>query len=368
MRFDQRPSRLSPSSITSLSLCLLASALLFSACDSEEDGTPLVTGGMMAGEIAGDTAGVTPAGVQTAGVNPAGDQTAGVTAGGDQPAGVTPGGDQTAGTNPAGDQTAGVTLAGDQVAGMTPAGDQVAGMTPAGDQVAGMTPAGDQPGGQTPPVDCSAATEEAPCIVSIYQARQASITPDLTSVEIEGVISALRINDDGNASHIVVQDPLGGDYSGIWVYLNDSELDALPILNRGERVRLSGLVDNYFDQRQINNVTSLEQLGAGGAITPLTVSPGEVSTMGARAAALEGALIQIVSVTVQDINPPAGPGDGNNGPINEFVVNGGLRIDDYLTPYELPMVGDSFTSITGILRLGNADYKLVPRDAADIAR
>ena len=88
--------------------------------------------------------------------------------------------------------------------------------------------------------------------------------------------------------------------------------------------------------------------------------------MGARAVALEGALVEVLSVTVQDVDPPVGPGD--NAPINEFVVNGGLRVDDYLTPFDLPAVGDNFTSIIGVIRLGNGDYKIVPRDADDFTR
>jgi hypothetical protein len=248
-------------------------------------------------------------------------------------------------------------MAGNQMAGTQMAGTQMAGTQMAGTQMAGA---------QMTPPDCAGATDEAPCAMSIFFARQRELVADLTPIQVEGVITGLRINADGNASHIVIQDPIGGDFSGIWVYLNDNRLEALPILTRGERVRVSGLTDNFFDQRQINEVTLIEQLGMAAPIAPLTVSPSEVSTTGVRARALEGMLVQVLSVTVQDIDPLAGPGD--NAPINEFVVNGNLRVDDYLTPFALPMVGDSFSSITGILRLGNGDYKLIPRDAADLAR
>ena len=329
----------------SVYIALVCSAVLsLSACDSEEDGTPLGMGGM---EVAGIQAGVQMAGTPMAGAQMAGTQMAGMPVAGVQMAGV---------------QMAGAQMAGTQVAGAQVAGAQMAGVQMAGAQMAGAQMAGTQ---MTPP-DCSGATEETPCAMSIFSARRVDWVADLTPVQVEGVVTALRINDNGDASHIVVQDPLGGDYSGIWVYLNDSRLEALPILNRGESVRISGLVDDFYGQRQINTVTLIDQLGVAPPLVPLTVSPAEVSTMGARAASLEGALVQVLSVTVQDINPPPGPGD--NAPINEFIVNGGLRIDDYLTSFALPMVGDSFGSITGVLRLGNGDYKLIPRDAIDLAR
>ena len=99
---------------------------------------------------------------------------------------------------------------------------------------------------------------------------------------------------------------------------------------------------------------------------PLVVSPAEVATGGARAVSLEGVLIEVQAVTVQEQNPPAGPGDED--PTHEFVVDGGLRVDDYIYRYPLPEVGASFQRITGVLRLGNADYKLIPRAAGDLTQ
>ena len=263
-------------------------------------------------------------------------------------------------TMPAGTQIAGTTMAGTQVAGMMMAGTPVAGTMMAGTDTAGTVMAG----AELMPPDCSAATVENPCIVSIYSARQASQVPDLVSIQIEGVITGVRINDDGNASHIVIQDPAGGVYSGIWVYLNDNVMEALPILNIGENIALAGQVEDFFGQRQINTVNAITQLGSGVSVTPMIVNPADISTNGLNAESMEGVLVTVQQVSVEAIQPPAGPGDMD--PTNEFVVTGNLRVDDFFFSYVLPMIGQQYTSITGVLRLGNGDYKLIPRNVGDI--
>ena len=79
---------------------------------------------------------------------------------------------------------------------------------------------------------------------------------------------------------------------------------------------------------------------------------------------MEGVLVTINAASVTEVNPPAGPGDTD--PTNEFVVTGGLRVDDYIYSFTLPSQGDQFSSITGVMRLGNADYKIIPRAADDL--
>ena len=265
-----------------------------------------------------------------------------------------------AGTMMAGSQVAGTMMGGTEVAGTMIAGTQVAGSMMAGTEMPGAIMAGTDMAAP----DCSAASADSPCMVSIYSARQPSLVPDLVSVQVEGVITGVRINDDGNASHIVIQNPAGGPYSGIWIYLNDNELEALPILNVGENISISGQVEDYFGQRQINTVTAITQLGVGASVSPMVVNPADVSTNGRNALSMEGVLVTVQQINVEAVNPPAGPGDAD--PTNEFVVTGNLRVDDFFFTFVLPMVGQQYSSITGVLRLGNGDYKLIPRDVSDI--
>ncbi len=75
--------------------------------------------------------------------------------------------------------------------------------------------------------------------------------------------------------------------------------------------------------------------------------------------------IGAVAITVQKSDAP----DDHD----EFTVTGGLRIDDAVTdgtPTGLGNsypVGSTFTGITGVLGYSFGDYKLQPRNQADVA-
>ena len=77
-------------------------------------------------------------------------------------------------------------------------------------------------------------------------------------------------------------------------------------------------------------------------------------------------MVRINGVNVTEVNPEPGPGDRN--PNREIVLDGGLRINDFIFRYTLPMVGDQWDSIQGVMRLGNGFYKLEPRSVEDYGR
>jgi hypothetical protein len=85
---------------------------------------------------------------------------------------------------------------------------------------------------------------------------------------------------------------------------------------------------------------------------------------GVEAMALESVIVQLSNVTVTDDNPA--PGTGDVSPTGEFAIDAMLRVNDYLyaiTPF--PVVGDGFTTLSGILDLRNGNYKIEPRDVND---
>ena len=253
------------------------------------------------------------------------------------------------------------------VAGMT---TPVAGMTA---PVAGMTTPIEPPLPMipmVPSVDCSGSSAESPCVVSIQQARSAGLVPAETIIQIEGVVSATRLNEEGATSHLVIQAEDGGALSGIWTYVNDARVELAMIPTEGQRVRVTAQTADYFGQRQLQKIEALEVLGSAVVPLPVTLAPEQLATMSEFGPYFEGVLVAVEGVDVLELNPPAGPGDSD--PTNEFVVTGGLRVDDYLTqhsaPLPLPMVGDRFTRIVGVLRLANNDLKIEPRYAADLSR
>ena len=90
----------------------------------------------------------------------------------------------------------------------------------------------------------------------------------------------------------------------------------------------------------------------------------DIATGGDRAEELEAVLVSVSSVTVSSVNPPAR--DGDSDPTNEYVVDGGLRVNDVLYATDpFPVPGDVL-NISGVLRFAYADSKLEPRGPADV--
>ena len=228
-----------------------------------------------------------------------------------------------------------------------------------------------------PPCETLASGEQSACETSIYVLKDSARIPDDSRVGIQGVVAAIRLNADNRYSHLVLQVPSndpaynGVDYSGSWIYLNNADIETIrdtpPAV--GTYIQLIGSVKTHYDQRQLQKIEEMIVL-ADNVPTPepVDVTASEIALNGARAWALEGSLVRIRNVQVTNANPEPGPGDGIDGaPTNEFQVDGGLIINDFiLAGLALPQNGDSFSEITGILRYANNTFKLEPRNAADI--
>ncbi|MBK8011155.1 MAG: amidohydrolase family protein [Deltaproteobacteria bacterium] len=153
----------------------------------------------------------------------------------------------------------------------------------------------------------------------------------------------------------------GADWSGLFVYTGGSETKP----NRGDQIHVEGEVSNFYGQQQLTR-SAFELIREGVELpAPVPVKPDEIATNGPRAAALEGTLVEVSGVTVTSLAPPTGPGDQD--PNNEFVVDGGLRVDDFMFLIDpLPAEGTTIPQLRGVLRYANNDMKLEPRDAHDI--
>jgi large repetitive protein len=157
----------------------------------------------------------------------------------------------------------------------------------------------------------------------------------------------------------------GADNSGVFVY------GAPPTgLVIGSRVDLNpAQVTTFYGEIELTGATPvIKNPGAPETLpAPVMVKAAEIATGGARAKALEGVLVQVENVTVTDIAPAPGPGDA--APTNEFVVTGGLRIDDFASnalPYTFPAADDNYASIQGVLAFKNGNSKIGPRAAGDL--
>ncbi len=204
----------------------------------------------------------------------------------------------------------------------------------------------------------------APCPATIYEIKTGVYQPGAAVLVQDVVVTGVGADGKGfflqvPADHASYNGP---DHSGLFVYIGTA--GNAPSV--GDRVDVSGVVADFYGQTQVSSVSDITVVSSGNtAPAPVDVTPAEVTTGGSRAEALEAVVVRVQNVSVTDTNPTTGPGD--HDPINEFVVDSSLRIDDYMylvTPF--PQVGDTFTAISGVLRFANGDSKLEPRSAADV--
>lgn len=201
------------------------------------------------------------------------------------------------------------------------------------------------------------------CRATIYDLKSGVVQSGRRAL-IENAIVTVSPNDDGYFIQVDPDDSTqyqGVDYSGLFVYAPDSTSP-----QRGDVVTVEGTLQNFFGQLELTSTTRLEITENNHPVPPpVAVTSEEVATGGTRAIPLEGVLVVVSDVEVTDIAPAPGPGDRT--PIQEFVVDDVLRINDFyhlITPF--PAVGETFTGIAGVLRWGNNNSKIEPRDELDI--
>ncbi|APR83120.1 Metal dependent amidohydrolase [Minicystis rosea] len=204
----------------------------------------------------------------------------------------------------------------------------------------------------------------AACPATIYQIKDGTVpvgnTVALTNQLVTGRAKAgyfLQIK-PGDPDYDATK---GANNSGVYVF------DSANTVKVGDRVTLSSAtVSNYFGQIQLTMSTATVVTSNNEASpAPVVVTPAEVATGGAKAAALESVIVQVDNVKVTDIAPPVGGGDST--PNNEFVVGGSLRVNDFLyliTPF--PTLNQNYGSLVGILDYRNNDSKLELRGASDV--
>ncbi len=161
----------------------------------------------------------------------------------------------------------------------------------------------------------------------------------------------------------------GRDYSAVFAYKPGSGLSP------GDRVNVTSAVPtDYFGQLELAQVvlpvgtdggTATVSTGNPMPAPTVVANPADIATDGGMARTLEAVLVQVNNVSVTNAAPA--PGTADPLPTNEFEVTGGLRINDLLYKVPVaPVLGQQFTSITGLLNFRNSNNKIEPRTAADV--
>ncbi len=202
---------------------------------------------------------------------------------------------------------------------------------------------------------------QAATVFELQDANDPNQPAEDTRVQIECVITAVGVNG------VWCQDPIGGIYSGIAIFVGDTAMyaDQTPVL-LGDTVTIDGDYVEFFGLTQLEN-PAFTYVGAGVLPAPVVLAAADIATGGVQAENYEGVLVQVLSVVVTNINPDD-PDD-----YDETEVSG-LRIDDMCIDgggeggimdnnYAL---NQTFSSITGVLHYGFSNFKLLPRTLGDI--
>ncbi len=205
-----------------------------------------------------------------------------------------------------------------------------------------------------------------PCPVTIRDLKTGAI-PLGTRVQVGPALVTGVGKKDGNPQGYFVQmvpgDPgyVDADWSGLYVY----DPAGAGGVAAGDRVVVSGVVQDFYGQIQLSQVVSVGVVSHGEAgPDPVPALAPEVATGGPRAAALEAVVVRIEGAIVTDVAPAPGPGDA--APTHEFVVDGVLRVNDFLYPVDpFPTVGWTYATLAGVLRFANGHSKLEPRGPED---
>ena len=202
------------------------------------------------------------------------------------------------------------------------------------------------------------------CPATIYAIKQGSVTGPV-AVE-NALVTGCK---DGSGYFVQVKagdaDYISADHSGIFVYDSSTVCPGgSATLEVGDRVTLNpATASDFFGQIQLSYATIAVLSSGEAAPTPVSVTAAAAG--GSQATALEAVLVKVDNVLVSELEPAPGPGD--TSPTNEFVVDGVLKVNDFLhltSPF--PTVNTPYASITGILDYRNGSQKLEPRDQNDL--
>ena len=166
-----------------------------------------------------------------------------------------------------------------------------------------------------------------------------------TPVTLSGVIVTTEVNGDGEG--FFVQDAGGGEYSGMYVYLQQG-LDSLYIA-QGDELTISGDVVEFYDWTElvVASETSIEVTGEGEVTADLISASDDYEPW-------ESCLVTLEDVTVDAVNT-----------YGEAELDAGLTMDDWFTDFSVA-AGGTFESVTGAIGYSYSTWMLFPRDEGDL--
>ena len=160
-------------------------------------------------------------------------------------------------------------------------------------------------------------------------------------VGTEGVVTAV-----GNDFFIIQNGT--GPWSGIFVYTAST-----PGVSVGDRVRVVGMVAEYYGMTEIARPGMVKIIGSGEVPAPEILKTGDVAQE-----QWEGVLVQVENVSVTEVSDRYWVVDDGSGPVN---------VSTYLySPGDLE-VGKVYLYVRGVVIYGWGSFKIMPRGSDDLA-
>ncbi len=185
---------------------------------------------------------------------------------------------------------------------------------------------------------------------SVYpiSSLQNGTIPAESEVTIEGIVTAepYAFNAEDDLQFYFIQDAQAA-FSGIKIF------DPGRSVTEGDKVRVTGTVEEYYDMTEILDVTKFEILSSGNTMDPIVV------LLDADLEQYEGCLIKVQDITVS--NPDEGHGEWTISDGNNEVL-----VDDAADYFYKPILDEALKSVVGILDYSFEAFKIQPRLARDI--
>lgn len=188
---------------------------------------------------------------------------------------------------------------------------------------------------------------EGPGSYTIPELQQGAVS-DGDEVVLEGVVvtSGLTARGDG----FFIQQPGGGEYSGIYVFLYDGDgsLDIAP----GDTINLTANFTEYYDWTELGaEQAGVEVVSSGATVTVDAIDPAALSDL----EPWESCLVSVgASEVTSDID--------NYG---EVTLASGIKMDNFFFEYSTES-GATYTDIIGPMGYSFSDWKIFPRSEADL--
>lgn len=182
---------------------------------------------------------------------------------------------------------------------------------------------------------------------------QASTSPYAGQlVEVAGIVTVAGDCFYGDPV-AVIGDPSGGAWCGLTLFG-----DSIAYLARGDSVIVSGTVEEFYGMTEVKYITSVEVVSSGNPLPPSTsVTTGDIS-QSSNPEAYESVLVTVTDAIVTEVlefgewTMDDGTGDCTGDDLGTFSWN--------------PAVGDTVFSATGVMWYAYSEWKLEPRDNADL--